>query len=197
MPWLIVSHDRALLNAVCTRTLFLRDERLYTFDLPYDQAKQQLQHRDESAERARLNEEREIDRLEASAWRLAMRDQVYDNEDWARKAKSMQKRIDKLEAERTFVTCGSGLHLSIGSRALAANQVLYVRDLPVCAVPEQPLYHIDEFMIRPGDRVALFGVNGVGKSTLLNLLRQHYEQGLPDPAHLRFNPNVILGFFDQ
>ena len=43
-PWLMVSHDRALLNAVCTRTLFLRDERLYAFDLPYDQAKEQLDH---------------------------------------------------------------------------------------------------------------------------------------------------------
>lgn len=197
VPWLMVSHDRALLNAVCARTLFLRDERLYTFDLPYDQAKQQLRHRDEAAERTRLNEEREIDRLEASARRLAMWGRVYDNEDLARKAKSMQKRIDKLEAERTFVSRGSGLRLSIGSCALAANQVLYVRDLSVCAIPEQPLYHIDELMLRPGDRVALLGVNGVGKSTLLNLVCQHYEQGLPDPAHLRFNPNVTLGFYDQ
>ncbi|ETX08612.1 MAG: hypothetical protein ETSY2_04350, partial [Candidatus Entotheonella gemina] len=197
VPWLMVSHDRVLLNAVCTRTLFLRDEGLYAFDLPYDQAKLEMQHRDETAERTRLNEEREIDRLKASAKRLATWGRVYDNEDLARKAKSMEKRIDKLEADRTFVTRGSGLRLSLASRALAAKQVLYVTRLPVCAVPEQPLYHIDELIIKPSDRVALLGANGVGKSTTLNLLRQHYEQGLPDPQRLRFNPNVTLGFYDQ
>jgi ATP-binding cassette, subfamily F, member 3 len=197
VPWLMVSHDRALLNAVCTRTLFLRDECLYTFELPYDQARRELQHRDEAAERTRSSEEREIDRLKASAKRLATWGQVYDNEDLSRKAKSMEKRIDKLEAERTFISRGSGLYLSLASRALASKQFLYVRHLPVCAVPEQPLYQIDELMLRPGDRVALLGVNGVGKSTTLNLLRRHYEQGLPDPEHLRFNPNVTLGFYDQ
>lgn len=197
VPWLMVSHDRALLNAVCTRTLFLRDECLYAFDLPYDQAKHELQHRDETAERTRLHEEREIDRLKASAKRLATWARVYDYEDLARKAKSMEKRIDRLEADRTFISRGSGLHLSLASRALAAKQVLYVTRLPVCAVPDQPLYHIDELILRSGDRVALLGVNGVGKSTTLNLLRQHYEQDLPDPEHLRFNPNVTLGFYDQ
>ncbi len=45
--------------------------------------------------------------------------------------------------------------------------------------------------------MALLGVNGVGKSTTLNLLRGHYEQGLPEPECLRFNPNVTLGFYDQ
>ena len=197
IPWLMVSHDRALLNAVCTRTLFLRDQRLYAFDLPYDQAKLQLQHQDEAAEKTRLNEEREIDRLKVSAKRLATWGKVYDNEDLARKAKSMEKRIDRLEADRTFISRGSGLSLSLASRALAANQVLYVAQLPICAVPEQPLYHINELILKPGDRVALLGVNGVGKSTTLNLLRHHYEQGLPDPQHLRFNPNVKLGFYDQ
>jgi ATPase subunit of ABC transporter with duplicated ATPase domains len=197
IPWLMVSHDRALLNAVCTRTLFLRDQRLYACDLPYDRAKLQLQHQDEAAEKTRLHEEREIDRLQVSAKRLATWGKVYDNEDLARKAKSMEKRIDRLEADRTFVSRGSGLHLALASRALAANQVLYVAHLLICAVPEQPLYHIDELILQPGDRVALLGVNGVGKSTTLNLLRQHYEQGLPEPQHLRFNPNVKLGFYDQ
>ncbi len=197
IPWLMVSHDRALLNAVCSRTVFLRDERLYALDLPYDRAKQELQNQDEAAARTRQSEEREIDRLKASAKRLATWGRVYDNEDLARKAKSMEKRIDKLEADRTFISRGTGLRLSLASRALAGKQVLYVSQLPVCAVPEQPLYHIDELILRPGDRVALLGVNGVGKSTTLNLLRQHYEQGLPDPTHLRFNPNVTLGFYDQ
>jgi ATPase subunit of ABC transporter with duplicated ATPase domains len=197
IAWLMVAHDRALLNAICTRTLFLRDERLYAFDLPYGQAIMQLQQQDAAAEHTRFQEQREIDRLKVSARRLATWGKVYDNEDLARKAKSMAKRIDKLEADRTFVSRGSGLRLSLASSALTANQVLYVGHLAVCAVPEQPLYTIDELILRPGDRVALLGVNGVGKSTTFNLLRDHYEQGQPEPQQVRFHPNVTLGFYDQ
>jgi ATPase subunit of ABC transporter with duplicated ATPase domains len=195
--WLLVSHDRALLNAVCTRTLFLRDERLYAFDLPYDQATVQLHQQDKAAAHTRFQEQREIDRLKVSAKRLATWGKVYDNEDLARKAKSMEKRIDKLEADRTFVSRGSGLRLSLASKALAANQVLYVGSLAVCVLPGQPLYTIDELILRPGDRVALLGINGVGKSTTFNLIRYHYEQGQPEPQHIRFHPNVTLGFYDQ
>lgn len=197
MAWLMVSHDRALLNALCTRTLFLRDERLYAFDLPYDQAAEQLQHQDAAAAHSRVQEQREIDRLAVSAKRLATWGKVYDNEDLARKAKTMEKRIERLEAERTFVSRGSGLRLAMASKALAGNQVLYVGRLAVCAVPGQPLYTIDELILRPGDRVALLGVNGVGKSTTFNLLREHYAQGQPEPHQIRFNPHVTLGFYDQ
>jgi ATPase subunit of ABC transporter with duplicated ATPase domains len=195
LPWLIVSHDRTLLNTVCTRTLFLRDTRLYAFDLPYAQAVEQLRQHDAAAEHSRTQEEREIARLKVSARRLATWGKVYDNEDLARKAKTMEKRIDKLEASRTFVSRGSGLRLALAARALEGNQVLYVTRLSVCAVPGQPLYEIDELILRPGDRVALLGVNGVGKSTTFQLLRQSYAR--PQPQHVRFHPGVQLGYYDQ
>jgi ATP-binding cassette subfamily F protein 3 len=197
IAWLMVAHDRALLQAVCTRTLFLRDARLYAFDLSYEQAAEQLRLQDEAAEHARCQEQREIDRLTVSAKRLATWGKVYDNEDLARKAKTMEKRIDRLEAERTFVSRGSGLRLSLASRALAANQVLYAGHLAVCAVPGQPLYTIDELILRPGGRVALLGVNGVGKSTTFSLLGDHYAQGQPQPQQIRFHPSVTLGLYDQ
>ena len=69
--------------------------------------------------------------------------------------------------------------------------------LPVCAIPGQPLYYIDELILRPGDRVALLGVNGVGKSATFHLLRQHYAQEQSASPHVRFHPSVQLGFYDQ
>lgn len=73
-----------------------------------------------TAERTRLSEEREIGRLTVSAKRLATWGRVYDNEDLARKAKSMERRIDKLAADRTFISRGSGLRLSLASTRASA-----------------------------------------------------------------------------
>ena len=69
--FLIVSHDREFVNSVTDRTIFLRDERLYHFDLPYAKARQALPEHDDAAEATREQGEKTIRRLGASAKRLA------------------------------------------------------------------------------------------------------------------------------
>ena len=107
--FLIVSHDRELLNSVTDRTIFLRHKRLYHFNLPYTKARQALAEHDDAAEATREQEEKTIRRLGASAKRLANWGKVYDNEKLARKAKSVEKRIDRLKNDQTFVSKGSRL----------------------------------------------------------------------------------------
>ncbi len=70
--YLVVSHDRAFLDAVADHTVFLRDQRLYRFDLPYSAARQALNEADAAAVRSRQSEDRKIDGLRSSAKRLAV-----------------------------------------------------------------------------------------------------------------------------
>lgn len=63
---LIVSHDRALLDAVTTRTLFLRDQRIYAFNLPFSEAREALSAAEAAAYARRKSEEKELERISES-----------------------------------------------------------------------------------------------------------------------------------
>ncbi|MBO6557050.1 MAG: ABC-F family ATP-binding cassette domain-containing protein [Pseudomonadales bacterium] len=194
--FLLISHDRAFLDAVTDRTVFLRDERFYPFGMPYSKARIALEEHDEAARAAREQEEKDIRRLEASAKRLATWGKVYDNEDLSRKAKSMEKRIEKLKDEQTFVSRGSGLSLSIDVGSAKANRMLAIEQRDILAPDDRVLFHIDDFIIKPGDRVALLGHNGAGKTTLINRIMSAYEQNR-DGDVIKFNPQCDMGYYDQ
>ncbi|MBL6690977.1 MAG: ABC-F family ATP-binding cassette domain-containing protein [Pseudomonadales bacterium] len=194
--FLIISHDREFLDAVTERTVFLRDERFYQFAMPYTKARAALEEHDEAARAAREQEEKDIRRLEASAKRLATWGKVYDNEDLSRKAKSMEKRIEKLKDEQTFVSKGSGLNLTIDVGSARANRMLAIEQQDILAPDDRVLFHIDDLVIRPGDRVALLGHNGAGKTTLINRIMAEYDNNR-DGDVIKFNPQCDIGYYDQ
>lgn len=196
--FLVISHDQYLLDEVCSKTFFLRDKKVYQFDLPFSEAEQALVEQDEVAQKRLALEEKEIKRLQATAKRLAIWGKQYDNEKFSRKAKSIEKRAEKLDAEKTEVTKGSGLKLSLGNNSLGAKQMLAVDNLEI-STPDnnRVLLNIEQLVIRPGDRVALLGVNGVGKSTTLEKLMGQYRQGEDKSGHIRFNPRSELAYYDQ
>ena len=193
--FLLVSHDRAFLDAVTTHTLFLRDKRLYSFDLPFSDARAQLILQDLAAAKARKAEEQEIVRLTKSAKQMAIWGKVFNNAKLARRAKGMMKRVDALKDETTFVSSERPASLQLETQETRAKQLLNISDLTV-QIGERLLFQLDDFFIRPGDRVALFGRNGCGKSTFLQLVMRAYREPLKYP-NIRFNPQCRIGYYDQ
>jgi ATPase subunit of ABC transporter with duplicated ATPase domains len=193
--FLLISHDREFLDAVTDRTFFLRDERLYDFALPYSDARQALADADEAAAERLKQEEKTIKQLSESAKRLATWGKVYDNEKLAAKAKTIEKRIEKLEEQKTFVTRGSGLNLTLDMQGSKANRALQVEHHEVQSPGAEKLFSIEDFYMRPGDRVALLGHNGAGKTSFIGELISSYERAAT--GSIRFNPQCEMGYYDQ
>ena len=196
LTFLLISHDRDLLDSCCNRTCFLRDLKIMNFDLAYAKASIMLAEHDETAANRRRQEQQELNRVKASAKRLALWGKTFDNEKLSRKAKSMEKRVEKLEQNITEVTRGSGLDLSLETNSLNSKTVLTLESLNV-STPDRKMHLLDcEYLVaRPGDRIALLGENGSGKSTTLNRIIAEYTN--PAKAAIRFNPNVSLIYYDQ
>ncbi|QTF07351.1 ABC-F family ATP-binding cassette domain-containing protein [Brenneria izadpanahii] len=195
--FVLVSHDCRLLDAVTNSTWVLRDRTLHSFALTCSAARQALADSDETDALRQKAEQKEIDRITASAKRLATWGQVYDNEDLSRKAKQMEKQVERLKESQTDVTAGSQWVLSLQGDALRADRLLEMTQLPVApAVGLPPLFTLPLARLKSGDRVAIMGRNGCGKSSLLRLIWRHNQQpGLSDG--LTLHPRVTLGYYDQ
>ena len=193
----LVSHDRQLLDAVTNGSWILRDKMLHYFALPCTAARQALVAKDESDALRHKAEQKEIDRVSASARRLATWGKVYDDEDLARKAKQMEKQVERLKESQTELTAGSPWTLTLRGDALRADRLLEMENLSVAPEPGlSELFHVDIARLRSGDRVAIVGRNGCGKSSLMKLIWRHFS-GEPSETGLKLHPRVSPGYYDQ
>lgn len=195
--FVLVSHDRQLLDTVTRGSWILRDNTLHSFALPCSEARDALARRDESDALRHKAEQKEIDRVTASAKRLAMWGRVYDNEGLSQKAKQMEKQIVRLREEQTELSAGTPWTLTLHGEALNADRLLEADAFSVSqASGLPPLFSIPAARLKSGDRVAILGRNGCGKSSLLRAIWQHVCTG-DQVASLKLHPRVTVGYYDQ
>ncbi len=199
LPLLVVSHDREFLQRNTRRTIFLRGDGAHAFNARFVEARQQLLQRDAADAARRVQEEREIARLEKVAARY--RQWGVFNDKFDRRRKATEKRIERLEDERTEPYAARERRLELHDGDLDAKAALRLRDLEV-SVPDgsRSLVRVEALTVGVGDRIAILGPNGAGKSMLLNALAAAYDPALEHydgRASIRFNPSVRLVHFDQ
>lgn len=199
LPILAVSHDREFLMRNTARTVFLRRDGAHAFHAPFEQARQELLQRDAADAARRRLEDKEIARLH----KVAARYKAWGvfNDKFDRRRKATEKRIDRLEADKTEAYAARERRLELHDGDMDARVALRLRDLVVTTPDrDRTLFRIDTLTVAVGDRIAILGANGAGKSMLLNAVAAAYDpraEHYDGTAPIRFNPAVRLVHFDQ
>jgi ATPase subunit of ABC transporter with duplicated ATPase domains len=186
---LVVSHDLKLLDRSIDKVLHLADGRLHEFKGNYSSFVVQSEADQSQRERASVLEQKEIKRLSTLA--DSMRGSTNRR---ARIAKSLDKRVERLESTKTEVhrrDRKSTFRLPTPKRS--GEVPLRTVDLAVSYGPTTVLRKVD-FHCRRGDRVVVIGRNGAGKSSLLRCLAGVQE---PNNGEVVLGANVSLGYFAQ
>lgn len=192
----IISHDRALLDRCTNETLFLRDGELKHFNLPYSKARQALAGADEALTRLRQAQNKEIKRLEESARQLKHWAATFGNEKFAYRARSIEKRIEKKEAQAVVLPSPVTDELKLGSQKVEAKYLVRFENAVVALGDSGRTLKVPDLRIQREERVAIVGVNGAGKSSLLKALVRATQSSSVETT-IAVNPQVTIGYYDQ
>ena len=185
---LLISHDRYFMDHVCDHMAELLLGSIETYDGNYTQYMQQRTQRFEIRMKAYEMQQKEIARQEA----IIARYRAFNREKSIRAAESREKRLEKMERLEKPVEEGA-IHFRFDIRRRTGEDVLMGEELQK-GYGDRVLFSHVKLHLRAGDRVALIGDNGVGKSTLLKCIigQEHFDQG-----EIRLGTGVDIGYYDQ
>lgn len=185
----IVSHDRYFLDKVVTKVVEIEAGEMRMFSGNYSAfALKKAQIRD-AQYKAYLNQQREIKHQEAVIARL----KSFNREKSIKRAQSREKMLDKLQRIDKPMEIQDQMRLSLEPRFVSGNDVLKVEDLSK-SFPGQKLFANISFEIKRGERVALIGNNGTGKTTMLKILNDLLPA---DTGKYTLGSKVQIGYYDQ
>ncbi|MGM3175776.1 ABC-F family ATP-binding cassette domain-containing protein [Dickeya lacustris] len=193
--FILVSHDTRILDTVTDSTWIIASGGVHQYRLPCTQALLEHEQKESACQQQYQDQENEIERIESSARQLAIWGKEQKSKSSARKAQSMFKRVDKLKLEQNTLPEPYPWNLFFPGQHLPAKRILTCNDLAI-RVPNKKniLYMIDELLIRPGEKIALIGANGMGKSTFLQLIWKSY---LDKTDTVKLHESTIVAYYDQ
>ena len=186
---LMVTHDRYFLDKVVTKIVEIEAAQMRMYEGNYSAyALKKAQLRD-AQYKAYLNQQREIKHQEAVITKL----RSFNREKSIKRAESRVKMLDKIQRIEKPIEIDNQMRISLEPRFISGNDVLTVEGLSK-AFPGQTLFTDINFEIKRGERVALIGNNGTGKTTILKILNGIVDA---DAGRFALGSKVQIGYYDQ
>ena len=172
------------------RSLRLKPDRpAYTAATTLPMLSKKAQLRD-AQYKAYLNQQRDIKHQEAVIAKL----KSFNREKSIKRAESREKMLETMyRGSKSLLSSSDRMRISLEPRVLSGNDVLHVEALSK-AFPGQTLFSDISFDIKRGERVALIGNNGTGKTTMLKIINGLIEA---DAGKFSLGSKVQIGYYDQ
>lgn len=186
---LIISHDRYFLDQVTTKTIELERGFATVYPCPYGDYTQR-KAKDQAIKLHHYeNQQRDIKKQEAVIDKL----KSFNREKSIKRAESREKQLAKIDRIEKPLELDSDMHLHLKPRSESGNDVLTTEGLAKSFGPLHLFDHLS-FQIKKGEKVALIGDNGTGKSTLFKII----NGVLPaDGGTYKIGARVHVGYYDQ
>lgn len=185
----IIAHDRYFLNRIVTKVVEVENKHAQTFMGNYsDYAEKKAAQREVELHHY-LNQQKEIQHQEEVIAKL----RSYNREKSIKRAESREKMLDKIERLERPAELNAEMNIRLEPRTVSGNDVLTVRGLSKAFGLNQLFSNID-FDVKRGERVAIIGSNGTGKTTILKIIN-----GLlaADTGDIALGAKVHIGYYDQ
>ena len=183
----VISHDRHFLNEICTHILDVDFKQIREFTGNYNDwyiASTLLQ---KQAEAERQKKEKEKKELESFIARFSA------NASKAKQATSRAKQLEKLDLAPIQISSRRDPAIVFKQKREVGKEILFVENISKSFDGKVVLKDIS-FSVNKGDKIALIGPNGIGKTTLLEILVGNLE---PDSGKVTWGSTVELGYFPQ
>ena len=186
---IIVAHDRYFLDRVVTKIIELDMGHCTVFSGNYSAYSDKKAMLRDAAIRAYLNQQQEIRHQEAVIAKL----KSFNREKSIKRAESREKMLDKIERLEKPTQANDSMDIRLEPDVVSGNDVLTVTDLSK-SFDTQNLFTNVDFEIKRGERVAIIGNNGTGKTTLLKIINGIIPA---DSGQIRLGSKVHIGYYDQ
>jgi len=207
---ILISHDRAFLDALCTSIWEIRDAQLHIYSgnySDYTRQRELLDRQHDEAYELYIHEKQQLERAiqlkESKAERATKRPKGHAVESgvtkpyFAKKQKKLQKtakaletRLEKLETVEKRRELPP-IKMNLLHEEMCTGRIIMRINQLSGRAGERMLWHPVSCNVRGGDKLAIIGPNGCGKTTLVKMLLQ------PDEQHVSISPSVRIGYFSQ
>lgn len=186
---IIVSHDRYFLDKIVSKVIDIENAEVQMYSGNYSDFSAKKQMLLDAKMKEYLNQQQEIKHQEAVITKLKQ----FNREKSIKRAESRQKQLEKIDRVEAPVTHIENMKLSLDISKESGKDVLTVHDLSK-SFDEKHLFSNINFEIKRGERVAIIGDNGTGKTTLLKIINGLLS---PDTGEVIYGSNVSIAYYDQ
>ena len=186
---IIVSHDRYFLDKIVSKVIDIENSTVQMYLGNYSDFSAKKQMLMDAKMKEYLNQQQEIKHQEAVISKLKQ----FNREKSIKRAESRQKQLEKIEKVEAPQTHIENMRLSLNISKESGKDVLAVHNLSK-SFDEKNLFSDIDFEIKRGERVAIIGDNGTGKTTLLKIINGLLS---PDTGEVIYGSNVSIAYYDQ